>query len=231
MKEINCSIIRDILPLYVDEVVSADTKELVEEHLAECEACRRWEQTMRQPVNLPVAEGLQREEAEAFKKLKKTLRNRKFRVSVISALLTVVVLAGAYCALIIPSRCIPYDPQHIKVYEENGVVYAEYEGIEIAGWNYTQLESSEYKGKTHQIFYLEENGWSKFIQPMLNRINPPDESERRSVIGNADEIQAVYYGEFSTVGKTFSTKTPEEQVAESQKQIEEIVKTEPVWGE
>ena len=39
MKKISCNIIRDILPLYLDDVVSDDTKELVEEHLETCDAC------------------------------------------------------------------------------------------------------------------------------------------------------------------------------------------------
>ena len=34
MKKITCEIIKDILPLYVDDVVSADTRTMVEEHLA-----------------------------------------------------------------------------------------------------------------------------------------------------------------------------------------------------
>ena len=33
MEKINCNVIQDILPLYIDDVVSDDTKELVEEHL------------------------------------------------------------------------------------------------------------------------------------------------------------------------------------------------------
>ncbi len=41
MKEINCNIIKDILPLYVDGVVSDDTKEIVEEHLEHCEECKK----------------------------------------------------------------------------------------------------------------------------------------------------------------------------------------------
>ena len=31
MEKINCNVIQDILPLYIDDVVSDDTKELVEE--------------------------------------------------------------------------------------------------------------------------------------------------------------------------------------------------------
>ena len=34
MKKINCNIIRDILPLYLDDVVSDETKQMVEEHLS-----------------------------------------------------------------------------------------------------------------------------------------------------------------------------------------------------
>ena len=41
MSKISCHIIQDILPLYVDGIVSEDTKEMVEEHLRECESCRK----------------------------------------------------------------------------------------------------------------------------------------------------------------------------------------------
>ena len=35
MSKISCNVIQDIMPLYVDEIVSEDTKKLVEEHLKE----------------------------------------------------------------------------------------------------------------------------------------------------------------------------------------------------
>jgi predicted anti-sigma-YlaC factor YlaD len=35
----NCKIIEDLLPLYIDEVCSDESKRLVEEHLEECDAC------------------------------------------------------------------------------------------------------------------------------------------------------------------------------------------------
>lgn len=37
---ITCEIIKDLLPLYHDDVCSGDTRRLVEEHLSLCEACR-----------------------------------------------------------------------------------------------------------------------------------------------------------------------------------------------
>jgi len=39
-----CGIIRDLLPLYVDDVCNEESRSAVEEHLPECEACRKcWE--------------------------------------------------------------------------------------------------------------------------------------------------------------------------------------------
>ena len=35
-----CNIVRDILPLYVEDMVSEETEKFVKEHLAECKNCR-----------------------------------------------------------------------------------------------------------------------------------------------------------------------------------------------
>ena len=39
--KITCNIIEDLLPLYIDDMVSEDSRQLVEEHLKECAACRK----------------------------------------------------------------------------------------------------------------------------------------------------------------------------------------------
>ena len=39
--KIQCEIIRDILPLYAEDMVSQPTRNMVEEHLGECESCTR----------------------------------------------------------------------------------------------------------------------------------------------------------------------------------------------
>ena len=37
----DCEVIKDLLPLYHDEICSENTKTIVEEHLQECESCRK----------------------------------------------------------------------------------------------------------------------------------------------------------------------------------------------
>lgn len=39
--KMECDIIRDLLPLYAEKMVSAKSSEAVEEHLGECQDCRR----------------------------------------------------------------------------------------------------------------------------------------------------------------------------------------------
>lgn len=39
--KISCEIIEDLLPLYIDEVCSEESKKMVEDHLCECSACKK----------------------------------------------------------------------------------------------------------------------------------------------------------------------------------------------
>ena len=38
--KVSCEIIKDLLPLYHDGVCSNESRQMVEEHLSECEKCR-----------------------------------------------------------------------------------------------------------------------------------------------------------------------------------------------
>ena len=82
MKEINCNIIRDILPLYVDDVVSDDTKQMVEEHLRNCEECSKEAELMKHKVYIPAEK-----EAPIIKNFKKSWRNKKLIISGLSILI------------------------------------------------------------------------------------------------------------------------------------------------
>ncbi|MGG4342415.1 zf-HC2 domain-containing protein [Paenibacillus lautus] len=53
MSRVSCDIIQDLLPLYYDDVCSADTKALVEEHLSNCPDCREVLSHMNSPMSLP----------------------------------------------------------------------------------------------------------------------------------------------------------------------------------
>ena len=47
-----CSIVRDILPLYAEKMVSKDTSEFVKGHLENCPICRAELEKLREPVEV-----------------------------------------------------------------------------------------------------------------------------------------------------------------------------------
>lgn len=83
----NCNVIKDLLPLYSEGLCSDETKAIIEEHLSECEDCRRLadmpvEQVI--PVDIP-------EEKSAMKKVSRKIRRSKLAVFLIGAALAAVI--------------------------------------------------------------------------------------------------------------------------------------------
>lgn len=68
-----CEIIRDLLPLYHDGVCSEESRLLVEEHLAECEGCRR----VREKITPAVTETKEAESLRSLKSIGKEWIRRK----------------------------------------------------------------------------------------------------------------------------------------------------------
>lgn len=94
--KISCDIIRDILPLYAENMVSQPTREMVDEHLSECDACAG-ELTVLKNQKIPIEP-----ETTALEHVKKAIRRRRI-LSVLSVLFFVVtVLIGGVLLLDAP---------------------------------------------------------------------------------------------------------------------------------
>ena len=87
MSQITCGVVRDLLPLYVDGCCGADSRRLVEEHLAGCPDCRRARADM--AGELPPAEGAPAPEAEPARAMKTGLKKlrRRWALSLLAVLL------------------------------------------------------------------------------------------------------------------------------------------------
>lgn len=91
-----CNIIRDILPLYADKMVSADTASFVEEHLTGCAECRAELEKLK--VTDAIESAVSDTENDDEKRLKafagKINRKRHIVISAFAAVLLLVVLLG-----------------------------------------------------------------------------------------------------------------------------------------
>ncbi|MCM1063633.1 MAG: zf-HC2 domain-containing protein [Eubacterium sp.] len=91
MNEINCSIIKDLLPLYIDDVVSAETRGFMEAHLAHCETCRQEYEKLSQNAAVADNAAVRLREAAPLRSLKKRLQRK--RALLVSAALILLILA------------------------------------------------------------------------------------------------------------------------------------------
>ena len=48
--KITCDVIKDILPLYAENMISADTKMIVDEHISSCHDCKKKLSDLNVPV-------------------------------------------------------------------------------------------------------------------------------------------------------------------------------------
>ena len=95
--KITCNIIEDLLPLYVDDMVSEDSRKLVEEHLKECPACRKMQKEMMRENCLSAGRKdgnsaqINKTEAEPLKKIRRRIRKKR----ILSVILAVALVAAA----------------------------------------------------------------------------------------------------------------------------------------
>lgn len=92
MNEIKCEVIRDLLPLYEDDVVSQETRKLVQEHLNTCPDCREELQKISVPVCLPPDEDSQLLERFNHKRREKRRRKRKLELACAGAAAVLILI-------------------------------------------------------------------------------------------------------------------------------------------
>lgn len=121
-----CSIVRDLLPLYVEHMVSAETGEFVKAHLDDCEECRKEYEGMKQ------SQAQEERGKEASDKgndvvgddvaplvsIQRKLRKQKVKTVLCTGLFLVALFVAAFALLSIPVY-FPYEVDLFTV-KENG---------------------------------------------------------------------------------------------------------------
>lgn len=86
--KISCNIIRDLLPLYAENLASEDTRMLVDNHLCVCTDCANFLNQIKQDTPVPMET-----ETETLNKVKKTIIRRR-ALSIMASVFTLITLAS-----------------------------------------------------------------------------------------------------------------------------------------
>lgn len=95
MEKISCNIIKDLLPLYVDGILSEETAKIVEFHLETCENCQKEYEAMKRNLILPSTPKVQEENGKVLKGLKRQIKIKRIVTAAIAAVITAVIVASA----------------------------------------------------------------------------------------------------------------------------------------
>lgn len=89
----NCNIIKDLLPSYIDEICSEETAKAVEEHIEHCEKCQRYLTMMKQPTNS--IQMVSEEVTVAKEPFKRVNKKRRMQVLIAIAITFMMTIIGA----------------------------------------------------------------------------------------------------------------------------------------
>ena len=93
----NCHIVRDLLPLYHDDVVSEETRILIQEHLETCPECERMLKDIHEGIGPGVGTAAYLDAEQPLAKSLKSLRKRLRRKTVVSIVVSII------CAVVVVS--------------------------------------------------------------------------------------------------------------------------------
>ncbi|AXI00647.1 zf-HC2 domain-containing protein [Sporosarcina sp. PTS2304] len=192
MKEIKCSVIQDLLPLYIDDAISDDTKTLVNKHLKTCEECKKEYEQMKETLYVPIEN-----KATLFIQLNKQW-NKKKRLLIFSSVLATILLGFAVFSFIVYyAKPIPYATDLVKIEEKaDGTLVSNYFGKSHAGTYASHPIKVEIDGEMKNvslIYYVETIANS----PTSNLLGEHKSSSPiQFVLPESESVDAVYYGSF-----------------------------------
>lgn len=176
--KINCTVIKDILPLYVEEMVSEDTRVLIENHIDECIDCKKEVEEMKTPPNIPIDIN-----TTGFKNVKSKLYREKFNVIIFSIMLTMIISILVINYLSEPNY-IQYSNDIVSINtKDNGEIFADF-GNKVSSYNIYKDLSEDGSSYNYRI-----STWETLWDKLFNN------RELGTVVlnPNGEKITSIYY--------------------------------------
>lgn len=239
--KMSCNIIEDLLPLYVDDMVSEDSRKLVEEHLKECPSCRKMQEEMVKENRLSAtgnrsnSEKTNKTEAESLKKIRRRIRKKRI-ASVILAVILVVAAGGiGHYWYYDKETYISWDDANISV--KDGKVYSTVNPL-------GRMKSILSVDQKNMFYMLSETMWTRKQYPSdsdteneLLSLKQFQEAYERNADAVTDEtmlpsgIENVYYVDPENVKEAFELWDYEDEPEKAQQKAEELAaKSHLIWS-
>ena len=144
-----CNLIKDILPLYVEDMVSMDTQKFVSEHLEHCEKCHAEFEHMQKPTDF-----IPNVDIVPLKRIKKDLFIKSLQTIFFTAILVCAIVTVAFGILTSP-KFFPYSDNLLNVIDgSNGNIIITFDN-KVTGYSCIKEFDNETKTEVYCI-----NAWT-----------------------------------------------------------------------
>jgi len=144
-----CNIIKDILPLYVEDMVSTDTREFVNEHLEHCAECHAEFERMGKPADF-----IPDTDIVPLKRIKKDLFIKRLQTIFFTAILACAIVTVVFGILTAP-KYFPYSDSLLNVIDSpDGNVIITFDN-QVTGYSCVKELNNETETDVYRI-----NAWT-----------------------------------------------------------------------
>lgn len=200
MKNNECNIVNDLLPLYIDKVVSKPTADFIENHVNTCQNCKEKLEILKKDIEMPSLVNERKDEFTQIKNLKKKLNHKKIKLVLLSfaSLLALIILIACYMVFV---RGVPTSYYSVDIftdYETYNYSYGITETAEITDFCVDVF----YRGN-EKLFYTEEKTYEKDENgdKIITGITVTFRNSPIAISKNQDQLQNSYSYTYSVTDK------------------------------
>lgn len=176
--KITCNIIKDLLPLYVEDMLSDDSVVMVEDHIKKCPACKSILAEMKEPYQVPVDM-----DTAPLLSIKSKLKKKKLQLVTLSIIFLIIILTVTLAFLTAPAY-IPYSQKIVRISElGDGALVLEFDD-RISGYD---IESHLAEDKTGYVYHI--STWDSLWNRKIVKFSP------KNLVLNpkGENVVSIYY--------------------------------------
>ncbi|MDR7855194.1 zf-HC2 domain-containing protein [Tissierella sp.] len=176
--KVTCNVIRDILPLYAENMLSDDSCAIVVEHIEQCQECKIYLDELKTSKKIPADTN-----ASPLLKIKSKLRKNKIQTVIFSMMFSIMIFVITIAFLTAPEY-IPYNETSVIINEiGNGSVLAQFENT-VYGYDINRYPTDDNTGYVYHI-----TTWNSIWNRNIKKSN----TNNTILNPNGENVVSVYY--------------------------------------
>lgn len=157
-----CDIVKDLIPLYIDDLLSENSKKFVDDHINSCESCRKYYEKLSSEIKIPVSKEVRFSDLRPIEYLKENLSKIIIK-KVLAFVLVIGFLVGSFAFATLYEM--PVDSSKVDFYVKDDFLMMKYDGQ----GNLLYSAGESWENKKVWTIYFWQTPWEKYLSPLYEK--------------------------------------------------------------